>query len=168
MSETRELEREAEAARSLLANIRDVMALDDGEAMTVVEGETNLIEAIGKAVDRIGELKAHEAAIAELAVSLSTRKARFEQQGDLLRAAVQSAMAAAGMKKLELPQATLTCKAIAPKAIILNEADIPSKFWKAQDPKLDRKAVLDALKAKEAVAGAELSNGGETIQIRWG
>jgi hypothetical protein len=55
-----------------------------------------------------------------------------------------------------------------PKAIILNEADIPSKFWKAQDPKLDRKAVLDALKAKEAVAGAELSNGGETIQIRWG
>ena len=61
MSETRELEREAEAARSLLANIRDVMAIDDGEAMTVVEGETNLIEAIGKAVDRIGELKAHEA-----------------------------------------------------------------------------------------------------------
>lgn len=168
MSDVREISREAEAARSLLANIRDVMALDADEALTVVEGETNLIEAIGKAVDRIATVDAHHKALAEQSVTLAARKARFEQQGELLRAAVLSAMGVADLKKLELPQATLTRKAVAPKAVILSEADIPSQFWKPQDPKLDRKAVLDALKAKEAVAGAELSNGGETIQIRFG
>jgi Siphovirus Gp157 len=50
--------------------------------------------------------------------------------------------------------------------LILDEAILPAKFWKAQDPKLDKKAVLDALKAKEDVPGASLSNGGETISIR--
>ncbi|MGE0857439.1 MAG: siphovirus Gp157 family protein [Hyphomicrobiaceae bacterium] len=43
---------------------------------------------------------------------------------------------------------------------------IPSEFWKPQPPRLDKKVVLDALKAGAVVPGAELSNGGETLSMR--
>lgn len=167
MSETFELRREAEAAKSLLLNIRDIIGDDEDAIAAAVEGETNLHEALGTAVERLAEIKAHHEAIEAVMGSLNKRSARLDAQAETIRAAIQAAMGAAGMKKLELPVATLTCKAVPPKAVIVNEADIPSKYWKAQDPKLDRKAVLDALKAKESVPGAELSNGGDTIQIRW-
>ena len=68
-------------------------------------------------------------------------------------------MGQAEMRKMELPQATISLRAVPPKAEITDEALVPSKFWKAQDPKLDKKAVLDALKGKEDVPGASLSNG---------
>jgi hypothetical protein len=63
--------------------------------------------------------------------------------------------------------ATLTRKPVPPKVQILDEAAIPSQFWKRADPALDKKAIGDALKAKQDVPGATLSNGGETISLRW-
>jgi hypothetical protein len=75
-------------------------------------------------------------------------------------------MSTAGVKKLERPAATLSLRSVPPKAIITSEVELPSRFFVDQAPKLDKKAVLDALKAGEKVAGAELSNGGETIALR--
>ncbi len=163
---SRELHIQGEAAKALLLNIRDVVE-DDAEMIeTAVEGETNLKEAISAAVDRILELDAHEEAIAARIKALSERKERFAHQSERIKAAIHVAMGQAELRKIELPQATLGVRAVPPKAEITDEAMIPSKFFKPQDPKLDRKAVLDALKAKEEVPGATLSNGGETISIR--
>jgi hypothetical protein len=50
--------------------------------------------------------------------------------------------------------------------LIVDEAAIPADFWKPSDPKLDKKAVGEALKAGREVAGAMMSNGGETLQVR--
>ncbi len=163
---TRALKDEAEAARALLANLRDVIGDDDDATHDAIEGETSLIEVITSAVDRLAELEAHEEALANQIKALNTRKDRFSHQGELIRAAILSAMGMADLKKLELPQATLSRKPTPPKAIILDEAAIPARFWKPSDPKLDKKSVLDALKGSEAVPGAELSNGGETVAIK--
>jgi hypothetical protein len=162
---SRELHIQGEAARALLLNIRDVVE-DDAEMIeTAVEGETNLKEAISAAVDRIEECKAHALALESREKNLSDRRQRFLDQAERLKASILVAMGHAEMRKLELPQATLSIRALSAKAQITDESLIPSKFWKPQDPKLDKKAVLDALKAKEAVPGAELSNGGETLSI---
>lgn len=166
MNIVRTLNAEAEAAQSLLANIRDVIGEDEEMSLAAVEGETNLVEVIKAAVDRINELEGFGASIANHTKELAERRGRFERQAEMLRQAVVVAMGMADIKKLELPTATLSRKAIPPKAEIVSEADIPSKFWKPADPKLDRKALLEALKAKEAVPGAALSNGGETLAIR--
>lgn len=162
----RSLQIETEAARSLLANMRDVIGDDEEALHDAIEGETNLIEAITNAVDRVFELEAHQEALAIQIKAMGERKSRFEAQGERIRTAICVAMGAADLRKLELPKATISRKPVAPRAVITNEAEIPSKFWKPVDPKLDRKAVLDALKAKEAVPGAELSNGSETIAIK--
>jgi len=163
---SRELHIQGEAARALLLNIKDVVE-DDAEMIeTAIEGETNLKEAISAAVDRILELDAHEEAITAQIKALSERKERFSHQSERIKAAVHVAMSQAELRKMELPVATISVRAVPPKAEITDEAILPSRFWKPQDPKLDRKAILDALKAKEEVPGATLSNGGETISIR--
>ena len=169
MSDTvRDLQIEGEAARALLANIRDVIGDDEEMIATAVEGETGLVEIISEAVNRIAQLNAHCEAIVQQVSALKTRGERFEGQADRLRAAIHAAMGHANLRKLELPQATLSIRAVPPKVEITSEADIPAKFWIAQDPKLDKKAVLAALKAKEDVPGAALSNGGETLSCRGG
>jgi len=162
---SRELHIQGEAARALLLNIKDVVE-DDAEMIeTAIEGETNLKEAISAAVDRISECKAHALALESREKDLSDRRQRFLDQAERIRASILVAMGQAELRKLELPQATLSVRGLAPKVVVTDEALIPSKFWKAQDPKLDKKAILDALKAEETVLGAELSNGGETLSI---
>lgn len=165
-NEARSLQIQGEAAAALLANIRDVIGDDEEMALVAVEGETGLIEAISAAVDRIAELNAHCEALEIKGKALSERRSRFENQAERIRAAIFVAMGQAELRKLELPQATLSVRSVAPKAEITDEALLPSKFWKPQEPKLDKKAVLDALKAKEDVPGAVLSNGSETLAIK--
>ena len=157
---------EGDAAKALLANIRDVIGDDEDMVLTAVEGETSLIETIKQAVDRMAERDSHSETLNIQIKTLSERKSRFENQHDRVKAAVCVAMQHAELRKLELPTATLSIKAVPPKAEIIDEALVPSKFWKPQDPKLDKKALLDALKAKEDVPGAMLSNGGETLAIK--
>lgn len=161
-----EIRNEGEAARCLLANIRDVIGDDDEMIATAVEGETSLLEAISGGVDRIEELKAHREAIETRIKDLGERRDRFEDQEARIKAAIHVAMGQAELRKLELPQATISLRAVPPKLETPDEAAIPSRFWKTPEPKLDRKAVLDALKDKEVIPGAVLSNGGETISIR--
>lgn len=163
---SRELYLQGEAARSLLANIRDVIGDDEEMAAVAVEGETSLVEAISEAVDRYDTLGAHEEALETRIKELSERRSRFEGQRERIKVAIHAAMGQAEMRKLELPQATLSLRAVPPKAEISDESAIPERFFKRADPKLDRAALLAALKAKEDVPGATLSNGGETISIR--
>ena len=163
---SRELHIQGEAAKALLLNIRDVIGEDEEMIATAVEGETGLIEAISSAVDRISEINSHREALEGRIKAMSERRDRFEDQASRIKAAIHVAMGQAELPKLELPQATISLRAVPPKLEVTDEAAIPSKFWKAQDPKLDKKAVLDALKSKEDVPGAVLSNGGQTISIR--
>ena len=163
----RELEIEAEAARSLLANIRAVIEDDEEATVDAIEGETNLIEVITQAVERVAQLESFEEATKIRLDAIKARRDRFARQAENIRTALVAAMGAAGLKKLELPVATISCKPVPPKANVFNEADIPSQFWKAQSPKLDLKAITDALKAKTVIPGASLSNGSETVSIRF-
>lgn len=169
MSEARrDLQRQTEAARLLLATYEDILG-DDAEAKAdAVEGETGLHEAIRTAAVRLSEIQVMQDGIDALAAKLDARKARLGAQAQFLRTAITVAMSVGEVRKLELDIATLSLRAVAPAAEIVSEADIPSKFWKPSDPKLDKKAILAALKDNQVVPGALLSNGGETVSVRFG
>jgi hypothetical protein len=70
------------------------------------------------------------------------------------------------IKTVETPAGTITRKSVPPSVLIVDEAAIPADYWKPSDPKLDKKAVGEALKAGREVPGAMMSNGGETLQVR--
>lgn len=165
MSISRRLDIEAEAAKALLANLADVTAEDEVLAADMIEGETGFMEAVDAALSRLQELDAHQDAIKAQQDALKARKDRFANQADMIRAALASAMGMADLKKIERPTGTISLRAVPPSAVIVNEADIPSEYWVRQDPKLDKRALLSALK-DGPVSGATLSNGGATISVR--
>ncbi len=161
-----DLHQQTEAARVLLANMRDVIGDDEDLTISTIEGETGLLEAIDEAINRLSEIKSLCAGTQSRMDELKTRNDRYEMQAERLRTAILGAMQIAGVRKLERPEATVSLRPVPAKAVIKAEADIPAEYWKATAPKLDLKALTAALKDGASIPGAELSNGGETISIR--
>ena len=153
-------------ASNILADMRDILGDDADLIDTTLEGETDIKPAMERALRRLAELNGMMDGIAGMMASLKDRGERLEKQRDNLRALLCVAMETAGFKKLETPLGTMSLRSVPPKAEIIDESAIPARFWKPQPPKLDRKAVLDALKEKADVPGALLSNGGVTINIK--
>jgi hypothetical protein len=166
MNAEQTISKEIAAARALHEALALVVG-DDIEALRdTIEGETNLHEAIKDVIGSIREDEILVAGLTTIITDLEQRKGRLSERIARKRAAIEQAMQIGELKKLELPDCTLSLKSVPPGLEITDEAKIPSKFWKPQDPKLDRNAVKTALKEGEEVPGATLGNGGISLQIR--
>lgn len=163
-----QLQRETEAARVLRAQLADLAGDDPDAIRDTLEGETNLHELIAKVIADVAADAAHVKGIEAHIAEMEARKERLKLRMQTARAAILNAMAIGEIKKLELPIATLSRKPVPPSVQIIDEALIPSEFWKRSDPRLDKKAIAEALKEKREVPGAMLSNGGETLAVRFG
>lgn len=161
------LSREAEAARSLVANIRDAIGDDEDAQLDMIEGETSLKEVLEQAAQRLAVLTANAEAIKKVRDDLAARAARFERQDELLRTAICAALADADLKKVELSTATLSRAPSPPKVMVTAESEIPAEFWKRSDPTLDKRKLGEALKDGAAIPGATLSNQAETLRVRF-
>lgn len=166
MSALQDLKEQTRLAQGLLQTFANILVDDEQAAADMIEGETSLDEAMSKAVKRIAALETMDTALTLMAEQIGARRSRLKAQGDSLRTAITIALEATHTKRLELPFATVSRRVVPPKAQIITEAEIPSQFWKRADPKVDMRALLAALK-EGPVPGAELSNGSETISIKW-
>jgi Siphovirus Gp157 len=160
------LHKETEAARLLLAQMADIIGDDEEARRGLVEGETNLHEAVSSAIKMIGEDKAAIAAIKEYACKLGDRAGRLEKRVENTRTAIAVAMDLASEKSIQTPFGTVSLKDTPRIAVVTEESDIPSTFWKPQPNKLDKTALTKALREGQAIPGASLSNGGTTIAIK--
>lgn len=156
------LERQSVAAKSLIDGLQS-----DDETLNInmIEGETDFFEAVEKALEEIQECEILQAGVAEMTARLSERANRAKKRAEKLRGLIDQAFQMAEIKSHVFSCATITTKKVPAKLIITDEASIPARFFVPQPPKLDKKALTDAAKA-EPVPGAEMSNGGTTIQIR--
>lgn len=161
------LKNETQAVELLRQHIVETVGEDDDLIRDMAEGETSILDLIEQVVEQIAMDQALVDGIAKHITAMQARKARLEKRSDAFRVAVMTAMQTAGMTKHQTAIAALTVKDLPPKALVIEEAEIPADYWTPADPKLNKRAVLDALKAGQAVPGAQLSNGGQTIQIRW-
>lgn len=154
--------RAAQILKSALLEFTD----DPDTLADTIEGETNLHEAIAKVMDGITEDEVMIAGLRTMTEQLVNRRLRFENRIDRRRNAIERAMAAGELTKLELPQATLSIRRVPPKLQVLSETLIPESFWVPQPPKLDRGEIAAAIKAGREVPGAALDNGSTTLAIR--
>lgn len=157
---------ETKAAEILREQIKATASDDEQLVADMIQGETSIHELLAKVVEQITTDGGLVKGIDETVKRLKERQDRIEKRIGWFRTAAATAMEVAAIKKLEAPAGTITLKAVPPSVVITDEAAIPSAFWKVPEPRLDKKAVLDALKDNVAVPGAELGNGGQTIQIR--
>lgn len=164
------IRKETEAAKNLLAMLRDAGDADDAEIVeSAIEGETNLVEAIAAIIDAIDEeeivIAGGEAKIADIQARVAVKKHRVE----MLRASIERAMLVTEQDKLNLPTATVFVSKRQPGLIVESEADIPSEFFKTPEPpapKLDKKTLAAALKDGREIPGARLDNGTVSLSIR--
>jgi hypothetical protein len=133
-----QLSKETAAARVLKAALMEVT--DDPDTLAdTIEGATNLHEAIAAVMDGIGEDDMLCAGLSNMMQALSQRKSRLESRIDRRRVAIERAMAAGELTKLELPQATLSLRRVPPALHIVSETLIPTNFWQPQPPGSTRK-----------------------------
>lgn len=166
ISATYQIEREAQAAKSLRASLQQLGENDESLMLDMAEGETSLFECIDALLVRGLNDKGLIVGIDAVISDLQERKARIGKRIEFDRALIEQAMATAEISKVERPLATLSLTTRAPSVRIEQESDIPSEFWTASAPKLDRKALSDALKSGRPVPGATLSNAAPSLTVR--
>lgn len=84
---------------------------------------------------------------------------RLEGRETTLKTSLQNTMETMGVRNLDAGTYRFWVQNNPPSVHVLNESVIPKEYFIPQEPKLDKKAVLDALKAGETVEGAELGVG---------
>lgn len=166
--------RNSATVRQIGAELQDAVRLrqalaeyDDPQLiLDAIEGETNLAEACVLVLEETHEDEALLEGLKAKIDELQVRKGRMEKSIETRRNIILMAMEKAGLQTIKSPLGTMSVKPVPPKAEVIDEALIPSKFWKPVDPRLDRAALAAALKAGEQVPGASLGNGGITLSIR--
>ncbi|WP_375458850.1 siphovirus Gp157 family protein [uncultured Enterovirga sp.] len=158
-----------------------------------IESETGFKELFEELLEQEAEADSFIAAIKARKDDLSARQERYAKRKETLRLLMASALEGAGLPKQETALGTVSISRVAPKVIVTDEAELPSRFWRPADPILDRKALTEALRARAAaraaaaaitdederraaleaadaahpeVPGASLSNGGASLTIR--
>ncbi|WP_375597119.1 siphovirus Gp157 family protein [Devosia sp. Naph2] len=165
-----EIRQETILAQRLVEQLAEVLTEDEAELRCdMVQGETGLVEAIARTLEAIEECEVMEDGIAARIEVLSARKRRVLQRHELLAGLIEQALMATGISPLRLPTATLSLARRAPGLVLESEAEIPSAFWVLPEqpaPRLDKKAILAALNAGQAVPGAALAEPTYSLTIR--
>lgn len=159
-------EREINAAADVLAAVATLIEDDPEMKLDVIEGETGLLEILDQIVLGIDNDKIFLDGIKARKAELAEREARIKRRVDARRALIEKAMTIADLKSIPLALATITLSQRKPGLLIHEESEIPARFWNAGAPKLDRKALADAVKDGQTIAGAGLDNGSASITIR--
>lgn len=140
--------------------------IDDQTLADTLEGETDLTQLLVAIMRSADEDEMLVAGIKSRTEELQERKKRIERRIETKEAIVLHAMEKANLKKVEVPDFTVSTRATPGAVIVTDEKLIPADYWKAQDPTLDKAGISADLKAKKDVPGATLSNGGVTLSVR--
>jgi chromosome segregation ATPase len=151
------------------AQLRAVLTnenLTEQELLDCMEGETDLREAISALSDALLDDETRLAGLDATITRLEARALRYRKRMETARKVIQKAMEQAGVRKLELPEATLSIGRTPQGVVIFEEAAIPDEYWIEQKPKLNKAAIKSDLKAGKNVVGATLDNGASRLTIR--
>lgn len=133
------------------------LAEDEILRADMIEAETDMFSFLSVVVRRIGDTKTLAAATAEYIAELRQRIERLERREYGLRSLIAKVMTTADLRKVELPEATLSLRQGPPKVIITNENEIPAEFFRVKREPV-KSLIRAALAAHEHVPGAVLSN----------
>ena len=154
-------------AFSALMSARQRLA-EDGEIVEDFDQiSTDAVELLHQTLRAAVEAESMADAAEARANEIADRAKRYSSRAQTLRAAAFAAMDALGERKIELPDLTASIRAGTVSAVITDDAAIPDDY-KAEvvTVRINKAAILSALKNGFTVPGAELSNGLQQLAIR--
>jgi hypothetical protein len=141
------------------------LAEDEILRADMIEGATDAFDLLAKLVACIEETDVLLDGIAARLAEFKERVTRLENRKHGLRSLIFKLMEAADLKKAELPTATLSIRAGAPKVIITDEAALPDLLCRLKrEP--DKARIKEMLSDGHEVRGAALSNSEPSLSIR--
>ena len=141
--------------------------IDEDEVLRadMIEGETDLHEFLRDIERKRRNADTFVDALAIEITTLRDRRARFERRDQALRALMFNLLQWAEVKKVELPEATISIRAGQQKVIVEDENAIPDEYCRIiREP--DKIKIKAALLEFKSVAGAALSNAEPTLAVR--
>jgi hypothetical protein len=139
---------------------------DDDTIRDTLEGITTLNELLAETIRSAILDEALGSGLRSRLQDMKHRLARLEARAVRKRELALHVMSEAGLRKLEQPDFTASTRAGSPSLLVVAESEIPESYWVPQPAKLDRQALLAALKQGEPVAGAQLSNPKQVLSVR--
>ena len=140
--------------------------LESEELKDTLEGLTNLPEMLTALlrshIDDNYSVKALKLRINDMRERLKRLEVRAEKKRQL----VAEVMAEAEIPKLTEPDFTVSLLAGRQQLVVVEEHEIPKRYWKPQAPKLDRIGLLADLKVGASIPGTSLSNAAPSIAVR--
>lgn len=152
--------------RQQIANIlvlHPELADDEELRADVVEAETSAYDLLRLIVQKIGATKALEAALEQHIKDLEARKDRLGLRIESLRTLAKQILNAADLRKVELPEATLSIGKGRQKLLI--HGDVPESFT-VYKPEPDKPKIRVALEAGEPLNFACFERGDEVLTVR--
>ena len=141
------------------------LAEDDVLRADMIEAETEAHDLLRQLETTRREATTMAAGIASTIVELETRLHRFERREDAMRRIIYRIMELAHLRKVELPEATLSIRQGNQKVLIIDEAIIPDILCRIKrEP--DKKRIREMLVAGQVVRGCEISNAESVLSIR--
>ncbi len=141
------------------------LADDDILRADLIEGQTEAFDLMRACEAKRREACTLAAGIASTMAELDARLGRFQRREQAMRTLIYRLMATADLRKLELPEATISIRNGVPKIIIMDEDEIPDAYMRVKKEP-DRAKISAALKSGTTVEGTLLSNSEDTLSIR--
>lgn len=156
----------ADIARALsILELCPGLDFDEKLKLSTLEGETQLNEIV---TALLNENENDEGVIEALKAQIEVRrdrKARFEHRIEARKQAIVSLMDAAALKKLPLPEATVSIRTLLPRPKVVDEEALPEAFT-ILVRKPDTEAIAAAVENGASIPGVVMSNGGASLTVR--
>jgi predicted nuclease with TOPRIM domain len=142
--------------------------IEDGQ-----EGLDDTLESLNDAIEdkAVGyakvmkNLEAQAKAIKDEETRLADRRKSLENNIKRLKVSLEESMVNVGMKRIKTELFSFNIQKNAPSVDVLNEKDIPAKYFIPQDPQLDKKTILQDLKEGLEIPGVKKKQN-ESLRIR--
>jgi hypothetical protein len=140
--------------------------IDDETLGVTLEGITDLREMLAELVRSALEDEALSSGLSTRLAEMRGRVQRLEYRAEKKRELARRVMAEAEIRTLVEPDFTASLRQGAPPLEIVAEERIPEPFWKPQAPKLDRLALLTALRGGVKIDGVRLGPAQLQLNLR--
>ena len=144
----------------------DYPDLDQETLADSLEGITDLHEIIAAIIRSAILDEALQAGLRTRLEEMRHRLERLEKRGAKKRQLALEAMCEVGLQKLEQPDFTASARSASPPLVVVSEHVIPEGYWIPQPPRLDRQALLAALRGGISVPGVDLGNPKPILSVR--
>jgi hypothetical protein len=154
-----------------ISRILDDLALflenDEQFKLSTLEGETDLFEIASKLLDANADDEGLIASLDQRIADINIRKDRAKLRIERRKSALVSLMDCAQIKKLPLPEATVSLRTILPRPKVADHGALPDEFVTIQQVrKPNIEAIEEAIERGEQIPGVTMTNGCASLSVR--